>query len=155
VLRLRNRIAGIMLTIVGAIFLAIGVFMMVSAGWTTTTATAGTCVLGSDTIRPGTGTGVHSSTRRSYHDDCQVTWLDAGATRTATLNTERTGVRAGDTFAVKVSGDNVALPSPLWYRLVTLGVGTVAVAGGLILALRRPRRDAGPMGENARAFGRR
>jgi hypothetical protein len=134
VLRLRNRIVGIFLTVFGAIFIAVGVFMMVSAGWTTTTATAGACVVRLDTSGS-------SSNRRTYHDDCQVTWVDAGVTHTETLNTQRTNVHPGDTFTVKVNGDNVALPSPLWGRLATLGVGVVAVAGGLTLALRRSRSD--------------
>lgn len=132
--RLLNRIAGIFLTIIGATFLIIGVFMMISAGWTTTTATAGACVLRFDETGNTPG-------HRQTHDDCQVTWVDSGVTHTGLLNTQRNNVHPGQVFTVKVSGDNVALPSPLWARLGTLGVGAVAVAGGLTLALRHPRSD--------------
>jgi hypothetical protein len=134
VLRLRGRIAGIFLTVIGAIFLIIGVFMMVSAGWTTTTATADGCVLRINTTQ---GNSSHLST----HDDCQMTWVDGGVRHTAMLNTERNNVQPGQTFTVKVSGDNIALPSPLWGRLGTLAVGAVAVIGGLALAVRRPRSE--------------
>jgi hypothetical protein len=134
VLRLRGRIAGIFLTVIGAIFLIIGVFMMVSAGWTTTTATADGCVLRINTTQ---GNSSHLST----HDDCQMTWVDGGVTHTGLLNTQRNNVHPGQVFTVKVSGDNIALPSPLWARWGTLGVGALAVAGGLTLALRRSRSE--------------
>ncbi len=133
-LRLRNRIVGIFLTVFGAIFIAVGVFMTVSGGWTTTTATAGGCVLRFDETGNTPG-------HRQTHDDCQVTWVDSGVTHTGLLNTQQNNVHPGQTFTVKVSGDNVTLPSPLWARLGTLGIGAVAVAGGLTLALRRPRSD--------------
>jgi hypothetical protein len=134
VLRLRNRIVGIVLTAVGAVFLIVGVFMMISSGWTTTTATAGSCLLHGQT----TGS---SHTTQVYTDYCQMTWVDAGVTHTGMLDTGKTNVHPGQTFTVKVSGDSIAMPAPLWYRLVTLGVGVVAVAGGLTLALRRTRSE--------------
>jgi hypothetical protein len=134
VLRLRNRVAGIFTTVLGAIFLIVAVFMFVSSGWTTTTATAGGCVPRAES---GSGTTTHV-----YRDYCQMTWVDAGVTHTGMLDTGQTNVHPGKTFTVKVSGDSIAMPSPLWYRLVILGVGAAAVAGGLTLALRRPRPRA-------------
>jgi hypothetical protein len=131
VLRLRNRIVGIVLTAVGGVFLIVGVFMMISSGWKTTTATAGSCVLQSRT------TGA-SQTARVYTDYCEMTWIDAGVTHTGMLDTGQTNVHPGETFTARVSGDSIAMPSPLWYRLVILVVGVVAVGGGLTLALRRP-----------------
>jgi hypothetical protein len=114
--------------------LVVAVFMFVSSGWTTTTATADGCVL-----RGETGA---TATSRVYHDYCQVTWVEAGVTHIGMLDTGRTNVHPGTTFTVKVSGDSIAMPSPLLYRLVILAVGAAAAGGGLTLALRRPRSRA-------------
>ena len=130
-LLLRNRIAGTVLALVGLIFLAVGAYLMVSAGWGTATATASSC----QARMTGTGSARHPQSV------CQVTWVDAGVTHDGSVTFS--GARAhypGESFAVHVHGDQVALPSPLWARLGTLGVGAAALAGGPVLALRRPRR---------------
>jgi hypothetical protein len=131
VLQLRNRIAGTVLALVGLIFLVVGGYLVVSAGWGTATATATSC--GGSYV--GTGTGRHRQTI------CQVTWDDGGRTHDGSvIFSGRSAHYPGESFEVHVDGDQVALPSPLWARIGTLAVGAVALAGGLVLALRRPRR---------------
>lgn len=134
-LRLRNRIAGIFITVVGGIFLIVAVFMFVSSGWTTTTATAGGCV-------PSGQTGA-TTTSRVYHDYCQMNDLGRGG-RAAHWDARhgRTNIHPGTTFTVKVSGDSIAMPSA-----VVVPAGHPRRRGGrrrrgLTLALRRPRSRA-------------
>jgi hypothetical protein len=132
VLLLRNRIAGTVISLVGLIFLAVGAYLLVTAGWKTTTATVTACRSG----YTGTGTGRH------IQDVCQVTWTDGGATRDGSVGFGgRANVGPGQTLSVHVNGGQVALPSPLWVRLGTLGVGLVALVAGLLLAFRRPGAD--------------
>lgn len=130
-LLLRNRIAGTVLALVGLIFLAVGAYLMVSSGWGMATATVTSC----QARLTGNGTGRHSASV------CQVTWDDAGATHDGSVTFSGGGAHyPGESLPVRVHGDQVALPAPLWARLGTLGVGAAALAGGLVLALRRPRR---------------
>jgi hypothetical protein len=131
VLQLRNRVAGTVLALVGLIFLVVGGYLTVSSGWGTASATATAC----EARSTGTGSGRH---RASV---CQVTWAYAGATHDGSVTFSGGSAHyPGESFPVNVNGDQVALPSPLWARIGTLAVGAVALAGGLVLALRRPRR---------------
>lgn len=130
-LQLRNRIAGTVLALVGLIFLVVGGYLTVSSGWGTATATATSC--GGSYV--GAGSGRHRQTI------CQVTWGDGGTTHDGSVTFSGGGPHyPGETFEVRVNGDQVALPSPLWARIGTLAVGAVALVGGLVLALRRPGR---------------
>jgi hypothetical protein len=131
VLRLRNRIVGGFIAAVGLVFLAVGVYLLITSGWATATATVTSC----QSRIAGTGSSRHSESV------CQVTWTDAGVAHAGSVTMAGRAVGAGRTLSVRVHGDQVALPSPLWVRLGTLGVGLAAVTGGLVLALRRPRAD--------------
>jgi hypothetical protein len=130
VLLLRNRFAGVVIALVGLIFVAVGGFLFVSAGWQPATATATSC------HSSFTGTG----SKRHIQRACQVTWSDGGVAHTGSLTFGGgRSVTVGQQFPVRVHGDQVALPSALWVRVGTLGLGVVLLGGGLLLALRRLR----------------
>jgi hypothetical protein len=125
---LRNRIAGAVMAVIGLIFLIVGAYLMVSSTWGTATATATSCQ----------GQILHTGSSRRSQIVCQATWTDAGVQHSGSVTFPGThGPGVGGTFTANVHGDQMSLPTPLWARLVTIAVGAVLLAVGLLLSFRR------------------
>ncbi|HEY2796041.1 MAG TPA: hypothetical protein VGJ28_26995, partial [Micromonosporaceae bacterium] len=83
-----RRIGGILLAVVGLIFLIIGIVLISSQRWTLVTGTVQSC----------TPRIVHTtSTRSTGHTeyDCQINWQDGGTAHTATVDLGPEGANVG------------------------------------------------------------
>jgi hypothetical protein len=128
-----RRLAGIVVALVGVIFLVIGILEISSQSWTLTTATVQSCTPRIVTSNSGSGR-IHTD----YY--CQVSWQDGGASHTATIDLGTKTKNVGQSQQLRVHGDSAAVPTPGWLGWVFGGLGILLLASGVWLVW--PRRRA-------------
>jgi hypothetical protein len=128
-----RRIATVVAAVIGLIFLGIGATQLLSLTWTAVDATVGECT--AHTVN-GSGTG------RSFTQNCVLTWVHAGATRSATVDLGPGMPKTGQTIGLRVSGDTVVVATSPWIGvgLVALGAVLVVLATVAVIRSRRRRR---------------
>ncbi len=128
-------IGGVVAATVGLIFLIIGINLLSSQSWATTTGTVQSCT--STTVSTGSGTSHH------IERTCNVTWQIDGVNHTHEVGFGAQPVNVGKTYTIKVNGDSAVLPSPLWVALLTFLVG-IGLVGLCVFMFIRSRRAIAP-----------
>jgi hypothetical protein len=126
-----RRLAFIVITVIGLIFLIVGGWMLISQGWDRASGTVGQCQTQFSRTQPG------RSSNRVEHI-CDVTWQAGGASHRATVNMGSDEVAPGEIVALRVNGDQAVAETPLWLGAASAGLGAllITVAG---VRMRRAR----------------
>jgi hypothetical protein len=122
-------IGGVVAATVGLLFLVVGINLLGSQQWASTTGTVQSCKLSV------TGTG----TSKQTHQTCTIAWQEDGKAHSHQVDFGTKPVYNGQTKEIKVSGDNAVLPSPLWVAVLTFVVGIALIAGCVYLVIRSRR----------------
>jgi hypothetical protein len=133
--RLVRRVGGVIASLVGLVFAVVGVFLIVSSGWASTTGEVQSCH--SQLVQTGTR---HSTNH--VQQNCVVSWEADGRSHSATLTYNGARVAVGQQTPLKVNGDSAATPSPKWEGYVVAGVGIALLVGGGLVIFKRPRQPA-------------
>jgi hypothetical protein len=129
VVKLFRRVGGLIIGVVGIIFLVSGLSLILSQNWTRTTGTVQSC----------TARLIHTGTSSHSQQDCTVTWRDGNVSHTSTVTVGVKPRYPGQSVPLRVHGDTAAEPTPRWEGWVVGGAGLVLFGTGVVLVW--PRRN--------------
>jgi hypothetical protein len=128
-----SRLASIAIGAVGLLFFVVGVFSLLSQGWTPVTGTVGAC----------TQRVAHNGTSsRTTTYTCDVAWQAAGRTHTSSVGMGAGRAYAGQSVPLRVHGDNVAIQTPWWIGAGETALGSLLVSIAVVRVIRQRRRTA-------------
>jgi hypothetical protein len=127
-----RKFAVVVITVVGLIFLGVGIFLMITSSWTPADGLVQSCQ---------TRTSFSSSSHtRTYQQDCMVTWQADGQTHTSSVTFGGASIGPGSHVMLRVHGDAATEAAPAWAGYLFAGLGVAALGAVGFVSMRRRRR---------------
>ncbi len=134
------RLAGAVIAgLVGIIFVAVGIGLIISHNWTVVSGTVQSCSVSHVTHTNGSSLRVDRT--------CVMTWQVDGQQHTGTVDFGNTQIATGQTKTLRAHGDSAVLPTPTWagYAIGALGLALIALAVFVLFRRRRRTEMASPI----------
>ncbi|MFC3502190.1 DUF3592 domain-containing protein [Micromonospora krabiensis] len=131
--RALRRAGLILLGLIGLVFLTVGGWLLASQSWDRATGTVQTCTARVERTTSSSGRTVHT---------CTVTWRAADGAHTGSVELDRAGAVPGRAVALRVTGDQAVVATPVWVGAASAAGGLALVGAAAVLLVRQRRARA-------------